>query len=939
MSHFKSVIQTLVIALFLVFKLSAQELPPIVRYGATVYGAGNQNWMVSQDKNQFVYFANNEGLLEFNGSNWTLYPSPNETIIRSVKVVGDRIYTGCYMEFGFWKRQVDGTLKYNSLSQKIKSKLIEDEHFWNIINMDQWVLFQSFNRIYVYNSKDGSFQFIDNHPYIFRCYKVNNSIYFQGVGEGLYEVINGKSILVTNDERIKNNRIVEIFKQKDGLLLQTERAGAFTLEDKQLKPFLFESESELKPNSIFCTKMLSDGGFALGTISNGLYILNRDGKIRYHLTQNSGLSNNTILSISEDADNNLWLGLDNGIDCVNLQSPIRSYKDDSGFLGTVYASIKYHDRIYIGTNQGLFYKSALHNDGFHLMSGTKGQVWTLFEYDNQLFCGHDLGTFLIGDDNAHLIFKETGTWKFNTIPNHPNLLLQGNYKGLSVLEKKGNSWSFRNKVSGFDISSRYFEIDNKNQVYIGHEYKGIIKVRINNDFYSAQKFNIINSPRKGKHISLAKYNGTIYFAGKEGIFKLNAKTGAFDKDNNLSDVFKNNEYISGKLNVDRSNKMWLFTKNYIYYFTSGNFDKGLKKQKISIPFSITNPMIGYENITQISDSEYLVGKTDGYFIINLSDFKVRSHNIILTSVSVNKLSKPTVDLSMTQEGDLQHDENNLIFNYTVPQYNRFIDVEYQYMLEGQQNQWSEWSARSSINFKNLEPGEYTFKVRAKIANSSPENTVVYKFVIKKPWYATNLAWLIYILLFIVLAYYINKAYQDYYHKQKEKLIEENNLLLEIAALENEQQLMKLRNEQLSSDMDAKNRELAVSTMSLIKKNELLGIIKEDLKKSSDENSGRNIKSVISTINRNITEDDSWNVFKEAFDNADKDFLKKIKTLHPSLTPSDLKLCAYLRLNLTSKEIAPMLNISIRSVEIKRYRLRKKLNLMHDDGLVNYILGI
>jgi len=306
---------------------------------------------------------------------------------------------------------------------------------------------------------------------------------------------------------------------------------------------------------------------------------------------------------------------------------------------------------------------------------------------------------------------------------------------------------------------------------------------------------------------------------------------------------------------------------------------------------------------------------------------------------VNKLSEPIVNLSISEPGELTHDENNLIFNYTVPQYNRFIDVEYQYMLEGLQGQWSEWSTKSSINFKNLEPGDYVFKVRAKIANSSPENTVEYKFTILKPWYATNFAWICYMLLFITLAFYINKAYRNYYRKQEEKLIEENNLLLEIAALENEQQLMKLRNEQLSQDVDAKNRELAASTMSLIKKNELLNIIKEDLKKSSEENSGRNIKSVISTINSNIAEKDSWKVFKEAFDNADKDFLKKIKAAHPSLTPSDLKLCAYLRLNLTSKEIAPMLNISIRSVEIKRYRLRKKLNLLHDDGLVNYILSI
>ena len=282
---------------------------------------------------------------------------------------------------------------------------------------------------------------------------------------------------------------------------------------------------------------------------------------------------------------------------------------------------------------------------------------------------------------------------------------------------------------------------------------------------------------------------------------------------------------------------------------------------------------------------------------------------------------------------------NIVFNYSVPQFNRFIDVEYQYMLEGFQSQWSEWSVKSTINFKNLEPGDYTFKVRSKIANSMTENVAVYTFTIDKPWYATNLAKFIYLILFLILAYYIHKAYQKYYHKQKEKLIEENNLLLEIAALESEQELMKLRNEQLSQDVDAKNRELAVSTMSLIKKDELLEIIKEDLKKTSEENNNRNIKSVISTINKNISNDNSWNVFKEAFDNVDKDFLKRIKEKHPSLTPSDLKLCAYLRLNLSSKEIAPMINISIRSLEIKRYRLRKRLGLAHDVGLTHYILSV
>ncbi len=168
---------------FLLFFISqlffAQELPPIVKFSSNTYGAASQNWMISQDQKQFVYFANNEGLLEFNGSEWKLNASPNETIMRSVKVVGDKIFTGCYMEFGFWKRQTNGQLKYNSLSNRVKSKLIEDEHFWNIVNIDNWVLFQSFNRIYAYDVKKNTISFIENHPYIFKIYRVNNSIYFQ----------------------------------------------------------------------------------------------------------------------------------------------------------------------------------------------------------------------------------------------------------------------------------------------------------------------------------------------------------------------------------------------------------------------------------------------------------------------------------------------------------------------------------------------------------------------------------------------------------------------------------------------------------------------------------------------------------------------------------------------------------------------------------------
>ena len=914
-----------------------QELPPIVKYPSSVYNAGNQNWMITQDNKQFLFFANNEGLLEYNGSNWNLYPSPNETIIRSVKAVGDKIYSGCYMEFGYWTREKNNQLNYHSLSKKVSNKIVDDEQFWNILNYDQWIIFQSLNQIYIYDSKTEKFTIIAPKNNIIKAFQTNNSIFFQVANEGLFEIENGKSKLVSSHPLIIKNKIVEIFTTNEGLLLQTQSNGFYTFFNGVLSPFYTQVDAQIASSSVYSSQQLSDKSIAVGTVSNGIFILSSEGKLRYHITQNKGLSNNTALSLFEDIDKNLWVGLDNGINCLNLQSPVRSFSDDTGILGTVYTSLLHKGKLYIGTNQGLFYKNFNSEDAFKFVTGTKGQVWSIFEYDGTIFCGHDSGTYIINEGFAQVLFSGSGTWKFEPLPNNKNLLIQGNYYGISVLEKQNNQWKFRNKVSGFDYSSKYFEITADNQVYVSHEYKGVFRFQLNREFTRAKNIFTYKSPSKGKNACLEKYDNTIYYAYKNGIFKLNNKSKEFIKDSILSAVFQKDEFTSGKLIVDKSNKLWLFSKNYIHYFTKSKLSDQLKENTIPIPASLTNSMLGYENITQLTNSVYLIGTTDGYYTININDLSFKNYSVSIAAITINKLDEKLINCSIKDKGEFKHDENNIIINYTVPEYNKYINAEYQYILEGLQEEWTEWSAKTSTNFKNLPPGEYVFKVRAKIGNSKPENIGVYNFVILKPWYSTNGFLLIYFILALILAVYIHKTYKRYYKSKEQKLIEENNLLLEIAALENEQQMMKIKNEQLSNDVDSKNKELAVSTMSLIKKNELLTLIKEDLKKTT-EDSNKNIKSVITTINKNISEEDTWNVFKEAFDSADNDFLKKVKQAHTTLTPNDLRLCAYLRLNLSSKEIAPLLNISVRSVEIKRYRLRKKMDLTHEQGLVEYILA-
>lgn len=913
----------------------SQELPPIVQYDSNGYNAGNQNWMLSQDKNHLLFFANNDGLLEFNGTNWSLYESPNETIIRSVKVVDDLIYTGCYMEFGYWKRMNNGRLSYFSLSKTIKNKILFDEQFWNILNFDKRIIFQSLNRIYIYDIENKNFKIIASKNGILKSFKTENALYYQVPNEGLYEIENGKSKLVSNDLVLKNNKIINIFSDEIGLIIHTIYNEFYRYTNSFLSKINFIDENKLQQTIAYCSCKLSNGGYAIGTISNGIFIVSNSGKIKYNITQENGLSNNTALSLFEDLDKNLWIGLDNGINCINLQSPVESFSDKTGLLGTVYTSILFKNKLYIGTNQGLFFKEYNSTNQFQFVKGTKGQVWSLFEYDNTLFCGHDTGTFIVDNDNSKNIFNKFGTWEFKTTPNK-NLLFQGNYDGISVLEKINNQWAYRNKIAGFNYSSKYFELNGLNEIYVSHEYKGIFKFSVDKNYTKSYNVVTLKTPMKGKNASLIKYNKMIYYAYKEGIFKLNNKNNSFEKDLFLSSVFEKDEYTSGKMLVDKSNKIWLFSKNYIHYFTLNKLDYKLKQNAIPIPSSLTNSMLGYENIALLNGSEYLIGTTDGYYIINIYDLSFKNYTVFLSNISVNKLNEKVTSLSILNEGSLQHDENNITFNYTVAEYDKYINAEYQYKLEGFQNNWSLWNTNPSVNFKNLSPGDYKFVVRSKIANSSLENVINYKFKILKPWYLTNLALILYCILLFLLAVFINKIYE----KQKKKLIEENNLLLEVKELEIDQQLMKIRNEQLSHDFDEKNKELAVSTMSLLKKDELLAVIKEDLKKTEyNENENISIKSVISNITRSINNEDSWKTFKDAFDAADKDFFKIIKANHPTLTPNDLRLCAYLRLNLSSKEIAPLLNISVRSIEIKRYRLRKKMDLSHHQGLVEYILSV
>ncbi|MEM9681267.1 MAG: triple tyrosine motif-containing protein, partial [Bacteroidota bacterium] len=405
----------------------------------------------------------------------------------------------------------------------------------------------------------------------------------------------------------------------------------------------------------------------------------------------------------------------------------------------------------------------------------------------------------------------------------------------------------------------------------------------------------------------------------------------------LSTLFSQEKYISGKLIHDEeSQKLWGFSSEGIGYIEPGKLSSRPKVSNVPIPNQIRKSKSGYENILYVGDNTYLLGTTEGYLSLNLDALESSASTINLNTITSNNLHNSFNSLSKSEDITLKNKDNNLQFTYSVANYDTFSPTMYQYRLDGIYDEWSNWSPESEVLFENLPSGTYEFQARAKVGDILSGNTVSFPFQIERSWFLKPLAIVVYVLSFFGLLLALHYLNRKHYKRQQQKLMDRKQRELELEQLESQRKLVQFKNQNLRLDIENKNRELGIATMNLIKRNELLNNIKEELTiaKSIDE-----IRDVVKLINRNLNNTDDWKLFEEAFNNADKDFLKKVKGIHPSLTPNDLRLCAYLRLNLTSKEIAPLLNISHKSVEVKRYRLRKKMGLAHDTSLTNYIIEL
>lgn len=914
------------------FTLIGQELPPIQAYAPELYKAGSQNWNISQNDSGVIYVANNEGLLSFDGAHWRLYPSPNASILRSVHVHNNVIYSGAYMDFGYWRPQPDGSLHYVSLVDKLGFKMLEDEQVWNINHYKQFVVFQSLNRLLIYNQVTNSLSTLDPPTdTILKSYFVDEDVYIQTTDFSIYKINSDELIKVASGESLKQKLVIKIFDKGEDLLFLTEKDGFFTLRPNQIVPWLISAQKLLEKGLVYSATQINDDYYAIGTVTDGLILLDIYGNIVFSAKKGSGLNNNTVLSTFVDANQNLWVGLDNGLAFINLNSDKQIYFDDLGTLGAIYTSATHDNKLYLGTNQGLFYKELSTDDLFKKINGLEGQVWNLTLIDNSLFCAHNLGVFEINGTKVNPIFTEVGAWKFLDVDK--NTILVGTYNGLHVLKRKKNLWTYHHKLTGFDISSRFFEITSDTTALVSHGYKGVFSLKLDKELTRIHETTIL--PIDKGPSSLSKMSGNTYYFNSDGFYQYDNKENKFDLNARITTILKEDIFTACKMESINESQLFLFGKEYIYKIEKNIFSDELELSRHFIGELIREHVLGFENITSLSESNYLIGSREGYLITNFSTNPKITNDIIISQITAKNVFQQTKTLHINETNDIPYDFNTITFDFSLPEFQFEDKIKYRYMLEGLNKSWSKWDNIDQITFGNLRYGTYTLTIQARISDVAT-TTIQRNFTILKPWYATSGVLFTSIGMFFFIAFSVNKAYKRYYTKLQSRLIEENNQKLELIELRNNEKLIHLENKSLEENIQSKNRELAIATMAIVKKNEFLKTILQDLENME---STPLVNRVIRIIKRNSKKDDDWEFFREAFDNSDNDFLKKLKIKHPKLTPNDMRLCAYLRLNLTSKEIAPLFNISVKSVEIKRYRLRKRMDLSGDVKLVDYIIGL
>jgi len=939
-------------------------LREIINYEKRHYNAGSQNWEIRQDVQGRIYFANNEGLLVFDGTYWKLYPLPNKTIVWSIELGNDkRIYIGGQDEIGYFSPNPAGALVYTSLKKLLPESDQKFADIWEVVSHNNDVFFRANNKIFRYSNNKVSV-YKANRAWLYLGLH-NDEVIAQDFDRGVLVFRNGEwqdfiqKAVMPKDMDITSSMSIG----KDSSLLVVHKQGLYVLVGDKLSRFELSGLSIDQYQEFSGTIAIDTENFILGSYNNGFFLVNRNGVVIENFSKKQGLQNSNIRSLFCDRNRNIWLGLDSGIDLVAFNNAIKHINPAIMNDGAGYSLLIHNHQLYFGLSNGIYRLrlpdiSDLSYAKDEITKVAGGQTWGLFSINDNLLAGKDEGFFQVNDNGVNPVLTGNGYWAVQSLQNKSgsSLLVAGNYHGVRLFELKENVLTPKEAVPGFNESSRFLVVDNNNTVWVSHPYRGVYKIQFSTAHTPVVKLYAQNNGLPSSlNNHVYKVKNRVLIATEKGVYEYNNSADSFERSEYYKDIF--GEQSIRYLKEDASGNVWFVQEKNV-----GMVDFSmLKPAMLYLPELKGKILSGFENIYPVDGNNIFIGGEKGFYHINLEKYKQNNHalNVYIRTVKAigrtdsllfgGYFGNVNDDIGQVKETipAVSHKWNSVHIEYSSPLFEQQSNVEYSYLLEGFDKDWSDWSAKTEKDYTNLPAGSYSFRVKARNNLHNESASSNFAFSVFPPWYQTVWAWLFYLVVIIYLGYHFYTRQQKKLLKERQKHQEEQKRLAYLHQLElekSEKEVVKLRNEKLESEIEFKNSELASTAMHLVQKESFLLKIKEELqhlnKSVRDEKAdSADLKKILRILSEEEKLNEEWEQFSIHFNKVHSDFLIMLKEKYPSLKAHELKLCAYLRMNLSSKEIAQLMSISVRGVEISRYRLRKKLQVPTETNLFQFLFDI
>lgn len=927
-------------------------IPFIQSYSKNDYRAGTHNWDIGQDQQGVMYFANDAGLLSYDGSAWKQYPISNQTVFRSL-VFSQKgiIYGGGQNEFGKYIPNEIGYLVFQSLKSKIPEEHLNFEDVWQTIEFGEDIYFRASGKIYQF--KDNQFMVHDTIHADFLS-TTKDAILVFDKKQGIFHMDDGQYHFKKGTDLLIGKEMVGSVSMDNQILFATKDV-IYSYSDSICQKWEIDAQEFLSNNQIRSISILPDNKIGIGTVFGGLIIANHQGKILSYVNKEQGLLSNSILSQFWDKNGNLWLGLDKGISYLQTNSAFTRIYPDGQLEGAGYAAAIFKNRLYLGTNNGLYTipwteeHNPVKTKNFSLVTGSKGQNWGLDIINDQLILSRDAGAYHIEKTSAKPLVYGDGYWIFDELAHYSDYSIAGTYNGLSLFEKKAGQWVFSRKISELAESSRFIEEDKYGNIWVSHPYKGIYLINTGKGLTEPQVTFLGQKDGLPSNLlnHLFKIKGEMVFCGEIGSYIYNYEKGKFEPHTSFNQIFGDYTKIR-RLSEAPNGNIWFITMDEIGVLLIDDLGVDKRIQKKVFPELKDFLNGGFEFIYPYDDENVFISTEKGFLhyspiqkINSDSSLQIILNEVLVTNqnkrllLAGNSLGKSNTNESPAKKvTTLPYSSNALSFGFSATSFPHPKFLQYRYRLNGFENEWSDWSEQNKKEYTNLSHGDYTFLVQAKNFQNTESAIYSYPFIITPPWYLSKWAFFLYALSISLIIYLIVKKINQRYQgleKDHEKVIQQSK-----------KQIDQLKNEKTQLELEHKKRALVSSTLLLVQKNETLTELKEHLisikKETQDSSTKPKINKLIHLLQQDEVLDEGWEQFMLHFNELHGDFLKRLKDTHPKLTPKDLKLCGYLRMNLSTKEIASLMNISVRGVEASRYRIRKKCELDSSSNLTEFLMA-